>query len=179
MPSDEQKLADTQAWLIKAQRDLAMAELALTHDEPFLDMAVYHCQQAAEKALKGFLFGHNVPFRKTHNLVELLDQCVVLNETLNTFKETRQRLTPFAAEFRYPGDLLEPPLEKMHRTRLRGREHCWTRLWSACQTRLPHQRRGEARSTIILSSPCLCASVMQMIPAAPERGTNAAAHFGI
>ncbi len=46
-----------------------------------------------------------------HNLVELLDQCVVLDETLNTFRETAQRLTPFAAEFRYPSDLLEPPLE--------------------------------------------------------------------
>jgi HEPN domain-containing protein len=88
-----------------------MAELALTHEEPFTDMAVYYCQQAAEKALKGFLFWHDVPSRKTHNLVELLDQCVVLDETLTAFSETAQRLTPFAAEFRYPGDVLEPPME--------------------------------------------------------------------
>jgi hypothetical protein len=30
--------------------------------------AVFHCQQAAEKALKGFLAWHDVPFRKTHTL---------------------------------------------------------------------------------------------------------------
>lgn len=107
---DEQKIADTKAWLVKAHRDLGAAELFLDQADPFLDMAVYHCQQAAEKALKGFLFWHDVPFRKTHNLLELLDQCVVLDETLNVLKETAQRLTPFAAEFRYPSDLLEPPL---------------------------------------------------------------------
>jgi len=108
---DEQKVADTKAWLIKAQRDLQAAELLLAQADPFLDMVVYHCQQAAEKALKGFLFWHDVPFRKTHNLVELLDQCVILDATLSASSETAQRLAPFAAEFRYPGDLLEPPLE--------------------------------------------------------------------
>ncbi len=96
---------------MKAQRDLQAAELFLVQADPFLDMAVYHCQQAGEKALKGFLFWHDVPFRKTHNLVELLAQCVVLDETLNTLSETAQRLTPFVAEFRYPSDVLEPPLE--------------------------------------------------------------------
>jgi HEPN domain-containing protein len=30
--------------------------------------AVFHCQQAAEKALKGFLAWHDTPFRKTHDL---------------------------------------------------------------------------------------------------------------
>jgi len=108
---DEQKIADTKAWLIKAQRDLQAAELFLAQTDPFLDMVVYHCQQTGEKALKGFLFWHDVPFRKTHNLVELLDQCAAVDKTLTAFSETAQRLTPFAAEFRYPSDLLEPPLE--------------------------------------------------------------------
>lgn len=111
MPDDARRIARTQAWLIKAQRDLQAAELFLAQPDPFLDMAVYHCQQAAEKALKGFLFWHDVPFRKTHNLVELLDQCAALDQTLDAFNKTAQRLAPFAAEFRYPGDLLEPPLE--------------------------------------------------------------------
>lgn len=110
MPEDARRIARTQAWLIKAQRDWQAAELFLNQADPFLDIAVYHCQQSAEKALKGFLFWHDVPFRKTHNLMELLAQCLVLDETLRTFNETAQRLTPFAAEFRYPNDLLEPPL---------------------------------------------------------------------
>ena len=43
-------------WLIKARSDLDLAILA--HDEDkvrVFDAAIYHTQQAAEKALKGFL----------------------------------------------------------------------------------------------------------------------------
>jgi HEPN domain len=39
--------------------------------EPYLDTAVYHCQQAAEKALKAFLTARDIAFEKTHNLVAL------------------------------------------------------------------------------------------------------------
>ena len=39
----------------KARRDLASAIRLLDGEPPYLDTAVYHCQQAAEKALKGFL----------------------------------------------------------------------------------------------------------------------------
>ena len=134
MPSDARRIARTQARLVKAHRDLLAAELLFAQADPFLDMAVYHCQQAGEKALKGFLFWHDVPFRKTHNLVELLDQCIVLDETLNTFKETAQRLSPFAAEFRYPSDLLEPPLEDAQDALARART-----VLNAIVKRLPNE----------------------------------------
>lgn len=91
MPDDARRIARTQAWLVKAQRDLQTAEILLAQAAPFLDMAVYHCQQAAEKALKGFLFWHDVPFRKTHNLAELLDQCLVIDQTLIGFNEMELR----------------------------------------------------------------------------------------
>jgi HEPN domain-containing protein len=110
MPSDPRKITRTKAWLIKAQRDFKAAEQLLAQDEPLLDLVVYHCQQTAEKALKGYLFWHDIPFRKTHDLVELLDQCIVLDHTLESFQETARLLTPLGVEFRYPGDLLEPPL---------------------------------------------------------------------
>jgi HEPN domain-containing protein len=35
---------------------------------PLFDEAVFHCQQAAEKAPKGFLAFNGCSFRKTHNL---------------------------------------------------------------------------------------------------------------
>ncbi|MBC8161723.1 MAG: HEPN domain-containing protein [Roseiflexaceae bacterium] len=78
---------------------------------PLLDVVVYHCQQATEKTLKGFLFWHDTMFRKTHDLVELLNQCVAHDQTLIELSSTAQILTPFAHTFRYPGSLLEPPLE--------------------------------------------------------------------
>ena len=42
-------------WIEKAERDLASALRLLDGTPPYLDTAVYHCQQAGEKALKAFL----------------------------------------------------------------------------------------------------------------------------
>ena len=42
-------------WLTKAQHDLASARVLAESTPPLLDTAIYHCQQAAEKAIKGYL----------------------------------------------------------------------------------------------------------------------------
>ncbi len=65
---DEAKRQLVQSWLIKAQHDLATARKLAADPEPYLDTAIYHCQQAAEKAVKGFLVFHDEEFEKTHNL---------------------------------------------------------------------------------------------------------------
>ena len=39
-------------WLIKANNDLRSAKQLFKAEPPLLDTAVYHCQQASEKALK-------------------------------------------------------------------------------------------------------------------------------
>ena len=54
----------TRRWLEKACRDLRAATALIALPEPLLDVVVYHCQQAAEKALKGFLVWHDEPFGK-------------------------------------------------------------------------------------------------------------------
>ena len=46
-----------------------------TADPPITADMVFHAQQVVEKALKALLCWHDVPFRKTHNLVELGKQC--------------------------------------------------------------------------------------------------------
>ena len=43
------------AWILKAENDLRLAEVAICQDDPITDGAIYHTQQCAEKALKGFL----------------------------------------------------------------------------------------------------------------------------
>ena len=52
---DEAKLELVQSWFRKASHDLAAARLLAHAHPPLLDVATYHCQQAAEKALKGYL----------------------------------------------------------------------------------------------------------------------------
>ena len=54
MSPDPERVADTRAWLVKAQRDLKAAHGMLSADEPLPDIAAVHAQQAAEKSLKGF-----------------------------------------------------------------------------------------------------------------------------
>lgn len=40
------------SWLIKAQNDLGSAKRLASEPDPYLDTAIYHCQQGAEKSLK-------------------------------------------------------------------------------------------------------------------------------
>ncbi|MBK1621828.1 hypothetical protein CKO42_26320 [Lamprobacter modestohalophilus] len=65
-------------WIEKAERDLASALRLLDGTPPYLDTAVYHCQQAGEKALKAFLAHRGQPIRRVHDLVLLVDTCVGL-----------------------------------------------------------------------------------------------------
>jgi HEPN domain-containing protein len=71
MQHDAQRLGDTAAWIRRAELDLRAAEVDLATDPSLLGDAAFHCQQAAEKALKGFLTWHDAPFRRTHDLAEI------------------------------------------------------------------------------------------------------------
>lgn len=62
-------------WLRLAARDIRLAELALGDAPPLAGEALYHAQQAAEKALKGFLVSNGVAYPLTHDVRKLLDLC--------------------------------------------------------------------------------------------------------
>ncbi len=53
---------EAREWLRLAARDLRMSELALADTAPLTGESLFHAQQAAEKALKGFLVYHNVQY---------------------------------------------------------------------------------------------------------------------
>lgn len=78
-----------------------MAELALQPSEIVSD-AVFHCQQAVEKALRAYLVLHDRPFQRTHDLLRLLESCQSVDQSFSELRETAQRLTPFASATRYP-----------------------------------------------------------------------------
>ena len=105
-------VAETKAWLRKAVLDLHAAEHDLTASPPLSSDAVFHCQQVAEKSLKAFLMWHNIPFRKTHSLEELGEQCLDLDQTLKGLIDKAVPLTEYAWKFRYPGDPEEPSSEE-------------------------------------------------------------------
>jgi HEPN domain-containing protein len=113
MSPHELRANEAEAWLAKAVDDLECATVlaASGHGEN----ALYHCQQAAEKALKAFLTWHDQPFRKTHNLLELGDAvngeqvleakaCAAIDPTIMATAASLHVLTDYAWKLRYPGD---------------------------------------------------------------------------
>jgi HEPN domain-containing protein len=81
--------------------------LAAADDAP-LDVAIYHCQQAGEKAVKAYLQWRDEPFAKTHNLRALVIQAATLEEGFGAFEKPAEILTPYVSAFRYPGGSYEP-----------------------------------------------------------------------
>ncbi|MGI8549184.1 MAG: HEPN domain-containing protein [Dehalococcoidia bacterium] len=114
MPPDPGLVAETRAWFVKAGNDLRAAEHEFTAVPPLLGDIVFHCQQAAEKAMKGFLAWHNIPFRKTHSLEEIGEQCLTIDSTLKSIVDLAAPLTAYAWKFRYPGEPDEPSLAEAH-----------------------------------------------------------------
>jgi HEPN domain-containing protein len=112
MPHDPILVLETKGWLKKAAIDIRSAEHAFTAVPPILSDVVYHSQQAAEKSLKAFLVWNNVPFRKTHSIEEIGEQCLAVDSTLKTLIDQGVPLTQYAWEFRYPGDIEEPAQEE-------------------------------------------------------------------
>ncbi len=98
------------AWLSKAGHDLSAARLLGDNQAGLLDVAVYHCQQAAEKALKAFLAANNHPVERTHDLKLLVSLCSSFDSSMAQWTADAAFLAPMATSFRYPDDLsaLEP-----------------------------------------------------------------------
>ena len=112
MTPNPELTAETRAWFSKAAHDLRMSELALRDDPAMTDQAVYHAQQAVEKAMKGLLTWHERIFRKTHNLVELGEACAKLLPDIEPLFRRSAGLSDYAWQYRYPGDLDEPDAEE-------------------------------------------------------------------
>ena len=109
-------------WLVKARGDLDSAKILLEAASPQLETGLFHCQQAAEKVLKGWLTFHQIPFLKTHDLAVLLNLCVKKEKEFLPWQESLPRLTPFATESRYPGDAMEPAAEDVREAERTARE---------------------------------------------------------
>jgi HEPN domain-containing protein len=105
-------LAEAREWLERAATDLLAASKLLRTRPPVPAIAVYHAQQTAEKALKAFLAAYNTPFRKTHDLEDVLRGCMALNPAFGQLHADARLLAPYAVRFRYPdtGTPAAPPL---------------------------------------------------------------------
>ena len=106
---DEALAQLTREWLTKALHDLQTARITAGAAGGPLDTAIYHCQQAAEKTVKGWLTANNVEFEKTHDIRRLIRQAVEVLPEFTRFTGAAEILTPYASVFRYPG-LTDDPM---------------------------------------------------------------------
>ncbi len=93
-------------WLLKAERDLDTAKLLL--ENTFHDTAIYHTQQCAEKALKGYCVYRLQPLIKTHDLEKILNICIGLESSFHQLDILATSLNGLDVRFRYPDVEFEP-----------------------------------------------------------------------
>jgi HEPN domain-containing protein len=136
MPHDPARVSETRSWLVKAASDFRAAEHEFQAIPPLLGDIVFHCQQAAEKTLKGFLTWHDRPFRKTHSLEEIGEQCLEIDPALKAIVDQAVPLTEYAWKFRYPGEPEEPTREEAEEALALARE-----LFDTILARLPVEVR--------------------------------------
>jgi len=103
MSPEKEREAEVKEWLTKAALDLRGARIDLAADPALPEDALFHCQQAVEKAFKAFLTWHDAPFRKTHSIEEIGRACSAIDASLDGVVDEAVPLTEYAWAFRYPG----------------------------------------------------------------------------
>ncbi len=91
-------------WLEKALSDLQTARLIKTYDGDYYAVA-FHCQQAIEKALKGWLLFKSGRHYDGHNLTYLCRQAAQLDSNFTEYLDESAALNSYYIETRYPTDL--------------------------------------------------------------------------
>lgn len=89
-------------WLAHADDDVRAVVACLSISPPALPAAAYHCQQAAEKVLKGLLILAAVPFRRTHDLKELRNLVAPVFPDIEPLVTPLLPITVWGFAYRYP-----------------------------------------------------------------------------
>ena len=102
--------------LVKEWFEIALSDLQVAtflfdkmHPKP-LEIVCYHCQQAVEKVLKGFLTDQGIEPPYIHDPEELRLMCVEYDCSFETIQKACLKLRGYAASTRYPN---RPEIEEM------------------------------------------------------------------
>jgi HEPN domain-containing protein len=99
-------------WLRYAANDLFTARHMFEDVHPKqTEISAFHCQQAAEKAIKAYLISKNIEPPKTHDLDFLCQLCIQQNSLFQIISTAASNLTPFAVAARYPKQLVSDEAE--------------------------------------------------------------------
>lgn len=97
-------------WFEKASQDLRGAEILMAH-EGGNDLVAFHCQQAMEKTLKGWLLKNTGELLEGHSLVFLCRKAISSGAPLKNSLRDCAYVNQFYIETRYPSDFYMPVSE--------------------------------------------------------------------
>ena len=95
-------IEDVAEWIKIADADFDSAEILNQSFRKHNEIICYHCAQAAEKYLKGYLEYKDIVPEKTHNLTYLNSICIDLDKSFIDIKIECDFLNRFANDIRYP-----------------------------------------------------------------------------
>lgn len=95
--------AQTREWNKFAEMDFTAAKhLSESMNPAPVEIVCYHCQQSAEKYLKGFLVLNGIMPPRTHDQDELCKSCAEFSDTFLNITDACSELTNYGVQARYP-----------------------------------------------------------------------------
>ncbi|MCK9479783.1 MAG: HEPN domain-containing protein [Firmicutes bacterium] len=91
-------------WYDKAEKDLKGAQILFRYKGDN-SLVAFHCQQAIEKAFKGYILKYSQQLIEGHSLTYLCKQASKFDEKVNSFLKDCAFVNQFYIETRYPADL--------------------------------------------------------------------------
>ena len=95
-------IEDAKEWFMIADIDYDSAKLLNDAVRKHYEIICYHCTQAVEKYLKGFLVYLNIVPKKTHDLTFLNNLCIEIDNIFDNIQPLCEFLNRFANDIRYP-----------------------------------------------------------------------------
>ena len=99
--ADSRRFSD---WYVKADADARAAKI-LYDNGGDLALVAFHCQQAIEKMLKGYILENTAILLEGHSLVFLLRRASAFDVDIKDFLRECAFVNQFYIEARYPADL--------------------------------------------------------------------------
>lgn len=99
--ADSRRFSD---WYVKADADARAAKI-LYDNGGDLALVAFHCQQAIEKMLKGYILENTATLLDGHSLVFLLRRASTFDVDVKEFLRECAFVNQFYIEARYPADL--------------------------------------------------------------------------
>jgi HEPN domain-containing protein len=96
------KIDLVKSWFKIANDDILVAQQLMRYEDPVLRSICFHCQQAVEKYIKGFIIYLDGDFSFTHDISRLLSELNVYESDFKLDDILPDQLTTYAVEARYP-----------------------------------------------------------------------------